>query len=382
MKQTLLSCALLILVAGLSAQEAGLNNPNVLSPVVPNINPAHDNLRLIPVNPESITITVLNSTDVLLAWEPVSQSTDGTPLIPDGYKLYYASSPDQPWENFTYLDDATGTSYVHTGAAADYGHMFYYVTAFKNGSAIPENFIWVEGGTFYNTSSAVTISSFYIDKYELTQAGYQAVMGTNPASGQGVGDNYPVYLVSWFNAIEYCNRRSMQEGITPCYSYGAFGTDPDNWPVGWDLDQNNHINVSCDWSATGYRLPTEMEWEFAARGGNLSQGYNYSGSNNLNDVAWYFNNSGGNTHEVGTKAPNELGIYDMTGNVWEFAWDIYGPYPTEPQTDPTGAISGENRIIRGGSYSSFYFFCHVSLRNFCSATYSDPNQGFRVCRRL
>ena len=244
----------------------------------------------------------------------------------------------------------------------------------------PANFVFVQGGTFNNGTSDVTISSFYIDKYELTQAGYQAVMGSNPASGYGVGSNYPVYYVSWFNAIEYCNRRSIQEGLSPCYSYSSFGTNPDNWPAGWNSNYNNHTNVSCNWTANGYRLPTEMEWMFAAKGGNQSQGYTYSGSNTIGDVAWYSSNSGSTTHTVGTKAANELGTFDMSGNVREWVWDIYGSYPSGSQTNPTGANSGSDRVLRGGGFYYDADYCTVSIRDYTDATFSAVDWGFRCVR--
>jgi len=241
----------------------------------------------------------------------------------------------------------------------------------------------VEGGTFNNGTSDVTISSFYIDKYELTQAGYQAVMGSNPASGYGVGSNYPVYYVSWFNAIEYCNRRSVLEGLTPCYSYSTYGTNPDDWPSGWNTSFSNHTNVNCNWSANGYRLPTEMEWQFAARGGNQTHNYSYSGSNDLNDVGWYWDNWGSannSTHSVGALAANELGTFDMSGNVWEWVWDIYGSYPSGSQTNPTGANSGSSRVFRGGGWGSDALGCTVSFRNGYNATGSSYILGFRCVR--
>ncbi len=243
----------------------------------------------------------------------------------------------------------------------------------------PANFVFVQGGTFHNGTSNVTLSSFYIDKYELTQAGYQAVMGTNP-SYFGGNPNRPVEIVSWFNAIEYCNRRSIQEGLTPCYSYSSYGTNPANWPGGWNSTSSNHTNVSCNWTANGYRLPTEMEWMFAAKGGNQSQGYTYSGSNTIADVAWYSSNSGSRTHDVGEKTANELGTFDMSGNVWEWVWDIYGSYPSGSQTNPTGANSGSNRVERGGSWDSSAYGCTVSLRYSYVATFSNLNLGFRCVR--
>ncbi|MBM4403975.1 MAG: formylglycine-generating enzyme family protein [Candidatus Cloacimonetes bacterium] len=239
--------------------------------------------------------------------------------------------------------------------------------------------IFVSGGTFHNGTSNVTLSSFFIEKYEVTQASYQAVMGTNP-SYFSVNPNRPVERVSWLNAIEYCNRRSMHEGLTPCYSYGSYGTNPDNWPTGWNTGWQNHTNVSCNWSANGYRLPTEMEWMFAAKGGNQSQGYTYSGSNTIGNVAWYEANSSQRTWDVGLKAPNELGTFDMSGNVWEWCWDIYDDYPSGNQTNPTGPVSGSIRVSRGGSWYNYASACTVSIRLGPDATYTYYTIGFRVIR--
>ncbi len=225
---------------------------------------------------------------------------------------------------------------------------------------MPESFVFVAGGTV----AGITVSDFYLDKYQLTQVEYQAVMGTNP-SNFGGNPNHPVERVSWFKAIEYCNRRSMQEGLTPCYSYSTFGTSPDNWPSGWNTDSANHVNVSCDFSAIGYRLPRESEWEYAARGGLQTHGYTYSGSNNIDEVAWYGNNDPYGTKAVGIKLPNELGLYDMSGNVWEWCWDIY---------------SGSGRVVRGGGWDSGANYCTVTDRNVNDATSGNGSIGFRVCR--
>ncbi len=256
----------------------------------------------------------------------------------------------------------------------------YLYCVYADDGTIPDSFVLVEGGTFNNGTSNITISSFYMDKYELTQAAYQAVMGTNPASGYGVGSNYPVYYVSWFNAIDYCNRRSINEGLTPCYSYSTYGTNPTSWPSGWNTSDGNHTNVACNWTANGYRLPTEAEWEFTARGGNQTHNYIYSGSNDLNAVGWYDGNSNSTNHIAGLKTANELGLYDMTGNVWEWNWDIYDSYPAGVQNNPHGAISGSYLVYRGGCYANLANYCPVSFRRSTYATLSIYIIGFRICR--
>ncbi|MDR2923307.1 MAG: formylglycine-generating enzyme family protein, partial [Treponema sp.] len=196
---------------------------------------------------------------------------------------------------------------------------------------VPANFVRVEGGTFQMGSNSgnddekpvhtVTVKSFSIGKYEVTQKEWYEVMGSNPSYFKG--DNRPVECVSWYDAVEYCNKRSEKEGLTPAYTIDKSGKDPNNTngddDIKWLVRRNRNAN--------GYRLPTEAEWEYAARGGNGSPGnYTYSGSNTAGEVAWYSSNSGGSTHDVGTRAANNLGIHDMSGNVYEWCWDWYGSY--------------------------------------------------------
>lgn len=234
---------------------------------------------------------------------------------------------------------------------------------------IPENFVYVPTGTFtmgMTTGSGnsnelpihqVTLSSFAIDKYEVTQAEYQAVMGTNPS--YFTGSNYPVEQVTWFNAAQYCNARSTQEGLTPCYNTSSW---------------------SCNFSANGYRLPTEAEWEYAARGATNNPNYLYAGSDNIDNVAWYSSNSNSTTHPVGTKAPNSLGIYDMSGNVCEWCNDWYGSYSSGAQTDPVGSTSGSARVVRGGSWYGSATFCRVANRSYSFPSNGCSFLGFRVAR--
>ena len=169
----------------------------------------------------------------------------------------------------------------------------------------------------------VTLSSYYICKYEVTQALWRAVMGSNPSNFKG--DNLPVECVSWNDCQTFIKRLNSYTG-------------------------------------RDFRLPTEAEWEFAARGGNYSRHYKYSGSNNIDDVAWYGDNSDDCTHPVGTKQANELGLYDMSGNVWEWCSDWYGSYSSYSQNDPTGPNSGSERVMRGGSWFLSARICRSSCR--------------------
>ena len=186
---------------------------------------------------------------------------------------------------------------------------------------------------------SVTLSSFYIGKYEVTQALWKAVMGSNPSKWKG--DNLPVEQVSWDDCQTFIRKLNALTG-------------------------------------KNFRLPTEAEWEFAARGGNNSRGYKYAGSNNIGDVAWYDDNSGSKTHVVGTKSPNELGIYDMSGNVWEWCQDWFGSYSSASQTNPTGASSGSYRVLRGGCWFNYARSCRSSGRiiNTPGGRYND--NGLRL----
>ena len=216
------------------------------------------------------------------------------------------------------------------------------------------NMVRVEGGTFTMGATSeqgsdaysyekpkhqVTLSSFSIGKYEVTQEEWQAVMGSNPSYFKGA--KLPVEKVSWDDCQEFIRRLNQMTGKS-------------------------------------FRLPTEAEWEFAARGDNRSKHYKYSGSNNLSSVAWYYDNSGSETHPVGQKSPNELGLYDMSGNVWEWCADWYDKYSKSAQTDPKGSSSGSHRVLRGGSWGSSAGYCRVSNRSFKTPSNSNSYLGLRL----
>ncbi len=216
----------------------------------------------------------------------------------------------------------------------------------------------VAGGTFQMGSTDgdsdeqpvhnVTLSDYYIGETEVTQALWYAVMGQKPTSDgsqwsstNGLGDNYPAYFVSWDDCQEFITKLNALTGKT-------------------------------------FRLPTEAEWEYAARGGNKSQGYTYSGSNTIGDVAWYTDNSNSMAHPVGTKSPNELGLYDMSGNVWEWCYDWYDSYSSDAQTNPTGPASGSSRVNRGGSWYYSAGYCRVAYRNCLTPDFRYHYNGLRL----
>ncbi|MFD0672204.1 formylglycine-generating enzyme family protein [Cohnella sp. GCM10027633] len=251
--------------------------------------------------------------------------------------------------------------------------------------AISDRFVYVEGGPFANAKSnyygqRVALNSFYIGKYEVTQREWTEVMGSNPSSFQG--DDLPVEKVSWYEAVAYCNKRSEQEGLRPYYAIDKNRIDPLNRSEFDTLKWTVTINEG----ANGYRLPTEAEWQYAAGGGQKSKSYAYSGSDDVDEVAWYWKNAGdkplsgdwnwplvennrNRTKPIGTKLPNELGLYDMSGNVREWCWNGYGP--SEDSSNST-------RIVKGGSWMG-----EAGVLSYLSdfeANGVGPDQGLRIVR--
>lgn len=250
------------------------------------------------------------------------------------------------------------------------------IAACKNGKTTPQNYtetafgismkmVYVEGGTFTMGCTGeqggwchddeyparqTTVSSFYIGMLEVTQSQWKRVMGTNLElqryeAGRedyyGVGPDYPMYYVSWYEANEFCAQLSRQTGKT-------------------------------------YRLPTEAEWEYAARGGKYNECTRYSGSMDADEVAWHFNNSDDHTHVCGTLRANALGIYDMSGNVWEWCKDWFGSYSSNDTDNPRGPSSGTLRVCRGGGWLYYEEGGRVSFRSGFNPSDRDESLGFRV----
>jgi sulfatase modifying factor 1 len=232
----------------------------------------------------------------------------------------------------------------------------------------PIGLIWVGNGSLPGSSfvGAVSVNAFYIGKTEVTWGEWKAVRDWAAANGytdlagvgQGLGDNYPVTHVNWYDVVKWCNARSEMEGKTPVYMNGA-----NVYRTGEVLDPP--VNSS----ANGYRLPTEAEWEFAARGGTQTQEFAYSGSNNLDEVGWYNGNSGSAVREVGMKLANELGIYDMSGNLWEWCGSWY------PGSE------GSYRVLRGGVWHDSAEYSAVSYRHLANPGDRSSSIGFRVALR-
>ena len=292
--------------------------------------------------------------DLTVTARGVCWSTADNPTIDDSHTVdgggagSFISNVTGLTENTTYYVRAYATSIAGTV----YGETRTFETNNPNTftvNGVSFDMVYVEGGTFdmgatteqgsdaYSDEKpvhSVTLSGYYIGKCEVTQELWEAVMGSNPS--EFIGAQKPVESVSWNDCQEFVSRLNSLTGRT-------------------------------------FRLPTEAEWEYAARGGNQSLHYKYSGSNNIDEVAWYYNNSGSTTHEVGTKSPNELGIYDMSGNVYEWCSDWYGGYSAGAQTNPQGPSSGSYRVLRGGSWSNNARDCRVSYRSS-----NGPNYGIKI----
>jgi len=280
---------------------------------------------------------------------------------------------------------------------------------------LKDNMIYVEGGTYTmgdvwgdgkddeTPTHEVKVNSFYMSKYEVTHAKYIEFLNRKGVSSDGSyngnelidmdyegcaishdnsfyfeGNQYaqdkqcPVINVTWYGAVEYCNWRSKQDGLTKAYTISSG-------------------SVECDWDANGYRLPTEAEWEYAARSGGQDN-RKWSGTNSkseLGDYAWYYlsadtdgNGKGDKTFPVGTKKPNELGLYDMSGNVYEWCWDWYdsGYYSESPLDNPTGPSSGSYRVLRGGSWRGIANFSRTAYRSNYLPSGTHNYHSFRLLR--
>jgi formylglycine-generating enzyme required for sulfatase activity len=202
--------------------------------------------------------------------------------------------------------------------------------------------------------------SFQLSATPVTQGLYEAVMGKNPSHFK-LSPAHPVERVSWYDAVRFCNALSLRCGLSPAYTIG----------------EGNEPEVLCDFSSSGFRLPTEAEWEYAARAG---QTFIYSGSNSADEVGWHSDNSGDRTYPVGLRNPNVWGLYDMSGNVWEWCWDWFEEYPQNASVDPSGPSTGSDRVFRGGSWGHGPANLRAAIRSRSNPAFAWNILGLRLSR--
>lgn len=348
------------------------------------------------------------------SYEIVADLTNGTTLA--NFKINGKSvdweqktaEPTKPTEDSsTSGGDSSGETGGTTGGGSESGGSSGGDSTEKepdySNIPVPEGFVrvpgvsikgdetWTPESEVFVSNRKLKITSFFMCDHEVTKAEYKAVIGSDPSwytkandkdgnelTGDAAGNN-PVNNITWYAAIVYCNKLSIKESLEPCYTIND-SANPDDWGKLPNSTNDTWGSVTCNFEANGYRLPTEAEWEWAARGG---KNYTYAGSNNIDEVAWYINNTNDKgTFDVKTKKANAYGLYDMSGNVWEWCWDMFS-WDIDSTTLISGPSSGFNRCRRGGSWSmNGGGTCKIAVRDAYNKYDINANNGFRVARTI
>ncbi|MBN1293186.1 MAG: formylglycine-generating enzyme family protein, partial [Candidatus Latescibacteria bacterium] len=325
----------------------------------------------------SLKSSVSTDSTYILTWSEVSRAKSYT--IEESPDSIFTDSVSKTIvgisESFTKTTDTVQTYYYRiraNNATGSSGWSNVVSITIETESKTEITMVSIPAGSFQMGSNngesdeqpvhTVTLDSFKMSGYEITQGQYFSVIGTNPSHFTG-DDTLPVENVSWIDAALFCNRLSDKEGFDSCY---------------------NETSWECDFSKNGYRLPTEAEWEYVCRAGTTSKYYSGDDEIGLNKASWYGANSDNKTHPVGRKDPNDWGLYDMHGNVWELCNDWYGEkyYSESPEKNPTGPETDTQRVMRGGSWATQLQYNSSSNRHYFPVQQTDRNEyvGFRVVR--
>ena len=295
----------------------------------------------------------------ITVWNGITIGTGNNSLVNAARYYYSETQPTEGNTNWRYLDGVPKIYYI--GMAQ------------------------IPAGTLKWGNATITLSAFKMGKYQVTQEQYQAVMGLNPSGFNSnpmageIQDKRPVEQISWYDIIVFCNRLSVMEGLTPAYRINN-SINPDTWGSVPTANNATWNAVEIISESTGYRLPTEAQWEYACRAGTTTNWYFGSTESDLTKYAWYEANSSNRTHQVGLKTASDWGLCDMYGNVWEWVWDWQGNYPTSNQTDYKGPSSGNYRVLRGGNYADPTSRINSAYRLWIGSSHRDSNVGFRVVR--